>query len=42
MSVGLESLIALQDIGGLSAEEALAVKRWVAATLLRESMDEPS
>ena len=40
ISVGIESLIALQDIGGLSADEAQAVKRWVAATLLRGSLDE--
>ncbi len=40
MSVGIESLIALQDIGGLSADEAQEVKRWVAATLLRGSLDE--
>ena len=40
MSVGIESLIALQDIGGLSANEAQEVKRWVAATLLRGSLDE--
>lgn len=40
MGVGIESLIALQDIGGLSADEAREVKRWVAATLLRGSLDE--
>jgi len=40
MSVGIESLIALQDIGGLSGDEAQEVKRWVAATLLRGSLDE--
>ncbi len=40
MSVGIESLIALQDIGGLSADQAREVKRWVAATLLRGSLDE--
>lgn len=40
MSVGIESLIALQDIGGLTADEAQEVKRWVAATLLRGSLEE--
>lgn len=40
MSVGIESLIALQDISGLSADEAQEVKRWVAATLLHGSLAE--
>jgi AcrR family transcriptional regulator len=40
MSVGIESLIALQDIGGLAADEAQEVKRWVAATLLRGSIED--
>ncbi len=40
MSVGIESLIALHDIGGLSDAEAVEVKRWVAAALLHRSLDE--
>lgn len=40
MCMGLESLVVQQDIGGLTADEAEAVKRWAAAALLGGALAE--
>jgi AcrR family transcriptional regulator len=40
VSIGIESLIVLRDLDGLSAEEAEGVSRWMARTMLRASLDE--
>ena len=40
MCVGMESIVVLEDIGGLSPAAAEAVKRWAAAALLRAALDE--
>lgn len=40
MCVGMESILVLEDIGGLSPTAAEAVKRWAAAALLRAALDE--
>jgi AcrR family transcriptional regulator len=40
VSIGIESLIVLRDLNGLSAEEAESVSRWMARTMLRSSLDE--
>ncbi|HUR00828.1 MAG TPA: TetR/AcrR family transcriptional regulator [Gemmatimonadaceae bacterium] len=38
VSIGIESLIVLRDLNGLSPEEAESVSRWMARTLLRASL----
>jgi AcrR family transcriptional regulator len=38
--VGFDSLLVLRDIRGLAPAQALRVTRWMAATLLRESVEE--
>ena len=40
MCVGIEALIVLRDLRGLSEREAEDVSRWAARTLLREALDE--
>ncbi len=40
MCVGIEALIVLRDLRGLSEREAEEVSRWATRTLLRESLDE--
>jgi AcrR family transcriptional regulator len=40
MCVGLESLVVLVDIGGVTPDEAEAVKRWAAAALLHRALAE--
>lgn len=40
MCVGIEALIVLRDLRGLSEREAEEVSRWAAGTLLRASLDE--
>lgn len=40
MCVGIEALIVLRDLRGLSESEAEEVSRWAARTLLREALDE--
>ena len=40
MCVGIEALIVLRDLRGLSERDAEDVSRWAAATLLRASLDE--
>jgi hypothetical protein len=40
MCVGIEALIVLRDLRGLSEREAEEVSRWAAKTLLREALDE--
>jgi len=40
MCVGMESIMVLQDICGLSPEEAESIKRWVAAALLQAALAE--
>lgn len=40
MCVGIEALIVLRDLRGLSEHEAEEVSRWAAKTLLREALEE--
>lgn len=40
MCVGMESIIVMKDICGLTPEEAEAVKRWAAAALLQAALGE--
>ena len=40
MCVGMESILALKDICGLSADEAVEVKCWAASALLRATLQE--
>lgn len=40
MCVGIEALIVLRDLRGLTEHEAEEVSRWAAKTLLREALDE--
>lgn len=40
MCVGIEALIVLRDLRGLSEAQAEEVSRWAARTLLREALDE--
>jgi AcrR family transcriptional regulator len=42
MCVGIEALIVLRDLRGLSKREAEDVSRWAAATLLRASLVKPN
>jgi len=40
MCVGLESMMGMEDICGLTSPEAEAVKRWAASALLRSALAE--
>lgn len=40
MCVGMESILAMKDICGLSADEAVEVKCWAASALLRATLQE--
>jgi hypothetical protein len=40
MCVGIEALIVLRDLRGLSESEAEEVSRWAAGALLRESLED--
>lgn len=40
MCVGMESILVMEDIGGLSPAAGEAVKRWAAGALLRAALDE--
>jgi hypothetical protein len=37
-AIGIESLVWLTDVGGLSREEAIASMRWTAAALLSQAL----
>jgi hypothetical protein len=37
-ATGIESLVWLTDVGGLSREEAVASQRWTAAALLKQAL----
>jgi AcrR family transcriptional regulator len=39
LSIGIEAMIVLRDLNGLSEEEAESVSRWTARALLRESLE---
>jgi AcrR family transcriptional regulator len=40
LTLGMDSLVIMKDVCGLDNDEALAVLRWVAVTLLRAALDE--
>jgi AcrR family transcriptional regulator len=42
LTLGIDSVVIMKDVCGLDDDEALAVLRWVATTLLRAALDERS